>query len=90
MQVKRRVTHTLFFIGYRFNGVDSKIVHISTHVPYDCGSSNKNGLRAAEISRPPPWSSSPGDGDPDRLMQDDRIKFFSVRGETPAYDYSDD
>lgn len=52
MQVKRRVTHILFFIGYRFNGVDSKIVHIFTHVPYDCGSSNKNGLRVAEISRP--------------------------------------
>jgi hypothetical protein len=49
MQVKRRVTRTLFF-GYRFNGIDSKIVHILTHVPYDCGSSNKNGFRAAEIS----------------------------------------
>jgi hypothetical protein len=30
MQVKRRVTRTLFFIGYRFNGIDSKIVHIFT------------------------------------------------------------
>jgi hypothetical protein len=30
MQVKRRVTRTLFFIGYRFNGIDRKIVHIFT------------------------------------------------------------
>jgi hypothetical protein len=82
MQVKRRITRTLFFIGDRFNGIDSKIVHIFTHVPYDYGSSNKNGLRAAEISRPCL-------GVPSleikihRLMQDDRIKFLLLRGEAP-------
>jgi hypothetical protein len=47
-----RTTRTLFSVVHRFHGTNTKIVRIFTHVPYDCGSSNKNDLRAAEISRP--------------------------------------
>jgi hypothetical protein len=66
--VESSVTRTLFF-AYRFNGIDSKIVHIFTDVPYDGGSSNKNGLQAEEISRPRGRISSPRGEGPDRLTQ---------------------
>jgi hypothetical protein len=48
----KRHKRSLFSVVYRFHGINAKIVRIFTHVPYDCGSSNKNDLRAAEISRP--------------------------------------
>jgi hypothetical protein len=68
-QVKRSVTRSLFSIVCRFHGVDTKIVHILANVPYDCGSSNKNDLRAAEIPRPRRRSSSPKGEDSERLTQ---------------------